>query len=69
MRASFFSLGVGSLAALRLITKMNRVYAMDLGLASLISASTIETIAELIRKRLAPNTSSSVVPLQPKGDR
>ena len=69
VRASFFSLGVGSLAALRLITKMNRVYAMDLGLASLISASTIESIAELIRQRFAPNIASSVVPLQPRGDR
>jgi len=66
-RANFFSLGVGSLAALRLITKMNRVFAMELGLASLISASTIESIAELIRKRFAPNTNSSLVPLQPKG--
>ncbi len=69
VRASFFSLGVGSLAALRLITKMNRVFGMDLGLASLISASTIQSIAELIRMKFAPNTSSSVVPLQPEGAR
>ena len=69
VRASFFSLGAGSLAALRLITKMNRVFGMELGLASLISASTIESIAELIRTRLAPNTSSSLVPLQPAGTR
>jgi amino acid adenylation domain-containing protein len=69
VRANFFSLGVGSLAALRLITKMNRIYAMELGLASLISASTIESIANLIRTRFAPNTTSSVVPLQPNGTR
>ena len=69
VRASFFSLGVGSLAALRLITKMNRVYGTDLGLASLISASTIQSLAELIRTRFAPNTSSSVVPLQPLGSK
>ena len=69
VRTSFFSLGAGSLAALRLITKMNRVYAMELGLASLITASTIESIAELIRTRFAPNTDSSVVPLQPHGTR
>ena len=69
VRSSFFSLGVGSLAALRLITKMNRVYGMELGLASLIAASTIESIAELIRTRFAPNTASSVVPLQPHGTR
>ena len=66
-RSSFFSLGVGSLAALRLITKMNRVYDMDLGLASLISASTIESISELVRNRFAPNTESSLVPIQPVG--
>jgi amino acid adenylation domain-containing protein len=69
IRANFFSLGVGSLAALRLISKMNRIYAMELGLASLISASTIEQIAELIRTRFAPNTDSSLVPLQPHGTR
>jgi amino acid adenylation domain-containing protein len=69
LRASFFSLGVGSLAALRLITKMNRVYSMDLGLASLISASTIESIAELVRNRFSPNTSSSLVPIHPSGTR
>ncbi len=67
VRASFFSLGVGSLAALRLITKMNRVYGTDLGLASLISASSIQAIAELIEGRFAPNTTSSLVPLQPNG--
>ena len=67
VRASFFSLGVGSLAALRLIARMNRVYAMDLGLASLISASTIESIAELIRNRFSPNTASALVPIQPNG--
>jgi aspartate racemase len=69
VRASFFSLGVGSLAALRLITRMNRAYAMDLGLASLISASTIESIAELVRNRFSPNTDSPLVPIQPAGTR
>ncbi len=68
-RASFFSLGVGSLAALRLINHMNRVYALDLGLASLISASTIESVADLVRTRFSPNTSSSLVPIQPHGTR
>jgi amino acid adenylation domain-containing protein len=66
-RASFFSLGVGSLAALRLINRMNRIFALDLGLASLISASTIESVAELVRTRFAPNTERSVVPMHPQG--
>ena len=67
--ASFFSLGAGSLAALRLITRINRVYDMDLGLASLISASTIASIAELVRTRFTPNTASSLVPIQPAGSK
>ena len=63
----FFSLGVSSLSALRLITKMNRVYSTDLGLASLFSASSIRAIAVLIRDRLTPNMHSSLVPIQPLG--
>lgn len=66
-RASFFSLGIGSLAALRLITKINRVYAMDLGLASLISTSTIESIAALISKRFSTGRTSALVPMKTDG--
>ena len=69
IRANFFSLGAGSLAALRLITRINRVFAMDLGLASLVSAETIEGLAQVIQARFAPNTDSSLVPLQPHGRR
>ena len=63
----FFSLGVSSLSALRLITKINRIYSTNLGLASLFSASTISAIAVLIRERLSPNMHSSLVPIQPHG--
>jgi amino acid adenylation domain-containing protein len=68
VRANFFSLGVGSLAALRLVTRMNRIYATDLGLASLISASTIESIADLVRNRISSKTTSTLVPLKADGD-
>ena len=67
IKANFFSLGVGSLAALRLITKLNRYYAMDLGLASLISNSTIESIASLIRERHSVGRESSLVPVKTSG--
>ena len=63
----FFSLGVSSLSALRLITKINRVYSTNLGLSSLFSAPTIRDIAVLIRERLSPNMDSSLVPIQPHG--
>lgn len=68
VRASFFSLGVGSLAALRLVTKMNRIYAMDLGLANLVSNSSIESIANLIRNKVAATSTSCIVPLKTDGD-
>ncbi len=69
IRSNFFSLGAGSLAALRLITRINRVFAMNFGLASLVSAGTIEGLAQVIQARFAPHTDSSLVPLQPHGSR
>jgi amino acid adenylation domain-containing protein len=69
IRASFFSLGVGSLAALRLVTKMNRAFAMEIGLASLVASPSIESIAELIRNRIESRTASVIVALKPEGDR
>jgi thioesterase domain-containing protein len=64
---SFFDLGGRSLAAMRIIRQINRTYAVDFGLATLFSGNTIERMAELIQKRLSANTSSSIVPMQPKG--
>ena len=63
----FFSLGVSSFSALRLITKINRVYSTNLGLATLFTATTIRAIASLIRDKLSPNMHSSVVPIQTAG--
>ena len=62
-----FSLGVSSLSILRLVTRMNSLYSMGFGLASLISAPTVKMVAELVRRRYAPNTATSLVPIQPVG--
>jgi thioesterase domain-containing protein len=67
VRDSFFSLGAGSLVALRLVTRMNRIFTTDLGLASLITNSTIESIAEIIRNRVSAKSTSSLVPLKADG--
>jgi thioesterase domain-containing protein len=64
-----FSLGVSSLSILRLVTRMNSLYSMGFGLASLISAPSVTMVAELIRRRYAPNTATSLVPIQPVGTR
>jgi thioesterase domain-containing protein/NRPS condensation-like uncharacterized protein len=62
-----FSLGVSSLSILRLVTRMNSLYSMGFGLASLIAAPTVTMVAELVRQRYAPNTATSLVPIQPVG--
>lgn len=67
IRASFFSLGVKSLSALRMITKVNRTFAMDLGLASLITHPTIESIATLIREKHDAGEKRAVVAIRSEG--
>jgi thioesterase domain-containing protein len=64
-----FSVGATSLSILRLVTRMNSHYSMGFGLASLIAAPTISMVAELVRKRYAPNIATSLVPIQPLGSR
>jgi thioesterase domain-containing protein len=69
VEGSFFSLGAGSLAALRLVTRMNRTFAMEIGLAGLVGSPTIAAIAELIRQRVSARSESSLVALKPEGTR
>lgn len=64
---SFFDLGGKSLAAMRIVSRINKIYSLDFGLAALFSGSTVERMAELVRKRLAANSSSSIVPMHPTG--
>ena len=67
IRDNFFELGGRSLAAMRIICQVNRIYAVDFGLATLFSGNTIERLAELVRKRLSANTTSAIVAMQPRG--
>lgn len=67
IRDNFFDLGGRSLAAMRIVSRINRMYPIDFGLATLFTGNTIERMAELIRNRLSANTSSSLVPMQPHG--
>jgi thioesterase domain-containing protein/NRPS condensation-like uncharacterized protein len=67
IRDSFFDLGGQSLAAMRIVSRINKTYSLDFGLAVLFSGYTVERMTELVRKRLAANSSSSIVPMQPAG--
>lgn len=63
----FFDLGGRSLAAMRMISKINKTYALDFGLATLFSGNTIALLADLVRKRLSTESGTSLIPMQPKG--
>jgi len=67
VRDSFFDLGGQSLAAMRIVSRINKTYSLDFGLAVLFTGRTVERMAELVRKRLAANSASSIVPMQPAG--
>jgi thioesterase domain-containing protein/acyl carrier protein len=67
VRDSFFDLGGQSLAAMRIVSRINKTYSLEFGLAVLFSGYTVERMAELVRKRLAANCNSSIVPMHPSG--
>jgi thioesterase domain-containing protein/NRPS condensation-like uncharacterized protein len=64
---SFFDLGGRSLAAMRIVSRINKTFSLDYGLATLFSAPTVARMAELVTKRLSANVSSSIVAMQPHG--
>ncbi len=67
VRSSFFDLGGRSLAAMQIVSRINKTYSLNFGLASLFSGHTVERMAELVSQRLSANGSSSIVPMQPTG--
>lgn len=67
IRDNFFDLGGRSLAAMRIVCQINRIYSVDFGLATLFSGNTIERLSDLVRKRLSDNTSTSIIAMQPRG--
>jgi thioesterase domain-containing protein len=67
IRDSFFDLGGRSLAAMQIISRINKTYSLNFGLASLFSGHTVERMAGLVTQRLSANGSSSIVPMKPGG--
>jgi acyl transferase domain-containing protein len=68
MRDDFFELGGQSLTGVRLLAKVKKKYSVDLKLATLFSAPTIEKLCALVdnRKAEAPEFHS-LIPIRPSG--
>jgi len=67
VRDDFFALGGHSLLAARLLARVADAFGQNLPLATLITSSTIEQLAELLRGDAPAGEGSVVVPLQPRG--
>jgi thioesterase domain-containing protein len=69
IHSNFFEVGGRSLVAVRLIARINKMYSLNLGLASLFTGNTPEKMAQLVRERLSPHSTSPIVPIQPLGSK
>ncbi len=69
IRDDFFVLGGHSLAAVTLTARLTRLYGAKIPVRTLFERPTIERMAEFLRQEVAVSPPSSVVPVQPRGDR
>jgi thioesterase domain-containing protein/acyl carrier protein len=69
IRDNFFELGGHSLIAVILFAKIQKIFGKTLPLATLFQAQTIEELAAVCRNQEWSAPWSSLVPIQPKGDK
>ena len=68
VRDDFFDVGGHSLAALRLLTAVERLTGVRLPMATLLATPTVENMARTLRAGEARPASGPLVPIQPAGD-
>jgi amino acid adenylation domain-containing protein len=69
VRDDFFELGGHSLAALKVLTEVKKQTGKTLPLATFFQASTVEAVADILRKEVQNPSWSSLVPIQPAGSK
>lgn len=69
MKDNFFAIGGHSLTAVRLLARIRESFGVQLPLAALHSAPTIEQLASLIRDEGGPIDMSPLIPLRVEGER
>lgn len=67
VRHNFFELGGHSLVAVRVMQRMEEAFGMNLPIATLLQAPTIEQFAQIVRRRGWSSPWSSLVPIQGTG--
>ena len=66
---NFFELGGHSLLAVRLFALIDKRLGKKLPLAALFRGATVESLAEIVRQNSFSETPSSLVPIQPNGNK
>ena len=69
IRDDFFELGGHSLQAVRMFAEIEKNFNKNIPLATLFEAGTIEQLAEILRQDGWAEPESSLVPIQPKGEK
>ena len=69
LRDNFFDIGGNSLAAVQLLSEIQKLTGRTLPLATLFQASTVEAFAEILRRDGWTPSWSSLVPIQPLGSK
>ncbi|HEY9809170.1 MAG TPA: amino acid adenylation domain-containing protein [Halomicronema sp.] len=69
VKDNFFGIGGNSLQAVTIFSDIQKSFGKSLPLATLLSAPTIEQIANILRNEQENITWSSLVPIQPKGSK
>lgn len=69
IRDSFLDLGGDSLLAVRMFSRIQSVFGVDLPLATLFRAPTVERLAAVCREANPGAPRLKAIPIQPKGDR
>ncbi|MEB3188815.1 MAG: thioesterase domain-containing protein [Snowella sp.] len=69
VRDSFFDLGGNSLAAIKLLAQIEKIFQTNMPISVIFQAPTIEQLAKILRQEKNISSLYSLVPIQPKGSR